>query len=64
MPENKGLGNALKVAVENCSYELIARMDSDDIAVENRFEQQNQLLFSYKPPAFLYILLYTIDPSI
>ena len=39
---NKGLGEALKEAVENCSHELIARMDSDDIAVENRFELQLQ----------------------
>lgn len=38
--ENKGLGVALKTAVENCRYELIARMDSDDIAVSNRFEKQ------------------------
>lgn len=38
--ENKGLGEALKTAVRECSYPLIARMDSDDIAVENRFEQQ------------------------
>ncbi len=38
--ENKGLGIALKTAVENCSYDLIARMDSDDISVNNRFEQQ------------------------
>ena len=37
---NKGLGIALKTAVENCSYELVARMDSDDISVKNRFEQQ------------------------
>lgn len=37
---NLGLGNALRVAVENSSYELIARMDSDDIAVHDRFEQQ------------------------
>jgi len=37
---NGGLGNALKIATENCSYELIARMDSDDVAVNNRFEQQ------------------------
>lgn len=36
--ENRGLGEALKTAVENCSYELVARMDSDDIAVSNRFE--------------------------
>ena len=40
LPENKGLGNALKVAVENASYELIARMDSDDVSVPDRFEQQ------------------------
>ena len=38
--ENKGLGNALRLATENCKYSLIARMDSDDIAVEDRFEQQ------------------------
>lgn len=40
LPENKGLGNALKIAVENASYELIARMDSDDVSMPNRFEQQ------------------------
>lgn len=40
LEENAGLGNALKIAVENCSYELVARMDSDDVAVSDRFEQQ------------------------
>lgn len=38
--ENRGLGEALKVAIENCSFEIIARMDSDDIAVNDRFELQ------------------------
>lgn len=38
--ENKGLGKALEAAIEKCTYDLIARMDSDDIAVENRFELQ------------------------
>ena len=38
--KNRGLGEALKVAIENCSNEIIARMDSDDIAVRNRFELQ------------------------
>ena len=37
---NGGLGNALKIATENCSYGIIARMDSDDVAVFNRFEQE------------------------
>lgn len=40
LKENKGLGNALKVGVENASYDLIARMDSDDISVKNRFRLQ------------------------
>lgn len=40
LQENKGLGNALRVALKNCSYELIARMDSDDISMNRRFEFQ------------------------
>ena len=37
---NGGLGNALKIATENCSNELIARMDSDDVSSPSRFEEQ------------------------
>lgn len=37
---NQGLGNALRAAIDKCSNELIVRMDSDDICVEDRFEQQ------------------------
>lgn len=40
LEQNCGLGNALRIAIENCSYDYVARMDSDDIAVESRFEQQ------------------------
>ena len=40
LPINKGLGNALSIGVLECSNELIARMDSDDICVLNRFEKQ------------------------
>lgn len=40
LSKNKGLGNALKIGVEKCKYELIARMDTDDIAVPDRFEKQ------------------------
>jgi glycosyltransferase involved in cell wall biosynthesis len=35
-----GLGSILAKGVENCSYELIARMDSDDIAFPDRCEKQ------------------------
>ncbi|QFJ55862.1 glycosyltransferase [Pseudobutyrivibrio xylanivorans] len=37
---NGGLGLALKAGVPVCSNELIARMDTDDIAREDRFEKQ------------------------
>lgn len=40
LDENKGLGIALSYGVPECSYDLIARMDTDDIAVSNRFELQ------------------------
>lgn len=40
LSENRGLGNALRIAVETAKCELIARMDSDDIAMPNRFEEQ------------------------
>lgn len=38
--ENVGLGNALRIGIENCKFELVARMDSDDVAVSDRFEKQ------------------------
>ena len=36
----KGLGYALNRGVSACSHELIARMDTDDIARTDRFEKQ------------------------
>lgn len=40
LEENGGLGNALKLGVEKAEYSIIARMDSDDICLPNRFEKQ------------------------
>lgn len=40
LEQNKGLGNALKIGVENAQNDLIARMDSDDLCLRNRFEKQ------------------------
>lgn len=37
---NRGLGPALADGLLACSYELIARMDADDIARNDRFERQ------------------------
>lgn len=38
--KNQGLGLALRAGVQVCSNEIIARMDTDDICVPNRFEIQ------------------------
>lgn len=45
---NQGLGKALRYGVENSNYEIIARMDSDDIAREDRFEKQLSLMLEDK----------------
>ena len=44
LTENRGLGNALKLGVENAKYPIIARMDSDDISAPDRFEKQLKYL--------------------
>ena len=41
--KNIGLGSSLRKGVERCKNELIARMDTDDISVNNRCEQQLEL---------------------
>ncbi len=48
LEKNVGLGLALREGVTQCSYELIARMDTDDIAREDRFEKQ-LALFAERP---------------
>lgn len=42
--KNKGLGKALMRGVEECTYPIIARMDTDDIAKSTRFEKQIKFL--------------------
>ncbi|MGI6510325.1 MAG: glycosyltransferase [Erysipelotrichaceae bacterium] len=40
LKENQGLGKALAIGVPECKYDLIARMDTDDICRDDRFEKQ------------------------
>lgn len=40
LEKNVGLGLALNEGLKECKYELIARMDSDDICLSERFEKQ------------------------
>ncbi len=42
LPENQGLGNALREGLSYCKHDLIARMDSDDISVKDRCKWQLQ----------------------
>ena len=43
LKENKGLGLALNYGVTKCKHNLIARMDTDDIALPTRFEKQLEI---------------------
>lgn len=47
LKKNCGLGVALCYGVKACKNELIARMDTDDIAVVNRFEIQIKKFMEY-----------------
>lgn len=40
LEKNMGLGAALNAGLKECSYPLVARMDSDDISLPDRFEKQ------------------------
>jgi glycosyltransferase involved in cell wall biosynthesis len=44
LEENVGLGRALNYGLKKCSYEVIARMDTDDICHPMRFEKQLAIL--------------------
>lgn len=45
--DNVGLGNALRLGLEKAKYDIVARMDSDDICLPNRFEKQLSYLKSH-----------------
>ena len=47
LPTNQGLGKALNEGLKHCSYDIVARMDTDDIAKPDRFEKQLAVLEKY-----------------
>jgi hypothetical protein len=47
LPENRGLGYALRIGMEQVRTSLVARMDSDDIAERDRFESQLEVFEAY-----------------
>ncbi len=40
LEKNVGLGDALNIGLKACSFDLVARMDTDDICFPDRFEKQ------------------------
>ena len=40
LEKNQGLGSALNVGLRHCLYDLVARMDADDVSESNRFALQ------------------------
>ncbi len=40
LSENKGHGDARRTGLKNCTYDLVAIMDADDISLPDRFEKQ------------------------
>ena len=48
LPENVGLGRALNEGLKACRYDIVARMDSDDISLSDRCEKQLKTLTGQK----------------
>ena len=47
LAKNGGLGNALNEGIRHCKNELVARMDSDDIAYQDRCEKQIAVFYTH-----------------
>ena len=45
--ENRGLGHCLNDGLQLCKHDIVARMDTDDICMPQRFEQQYAFLQSH-----------------
>ena len=66
LEENAGLGNALNTGIKLCKNDIVARMDSDDIARPDRCERQ-LTVFEQKPDIGMVsgiVEEFTNDPSI
>lgn len=66
LEKNVGLGCALNVGVHHCKCELIARMDSDDIARPERCEKESEFLSNHPETSILggWIEEFSVTPEI
>lgn len=53
LEDNVGLGNALNIGLAKCKYDIVMRMDSDDISVPERFEKQLKYMMKHKDVSVL-----------
>lgn len=53
LPENEGLGRALNHGLQACSHEWVMRMDTDDIALPDRFARQCAYIEAHPETALL-----------
>lgn len=53
LPENIGTGLAINEGLKACSFELVAKMDSDDINFPSRFETQVKIFQDYPELSFV-----------
>ena len=64
LAKNGGLGNALNEGIKHCKNELVARMDSDDIAYPDRCEKQIAVFNTHSEVSICSGIVeeFTIDP--
>ncbi len=48
LEQNQGLGNALNLGLKKCKYNIVMRMDTDDVSVPDRFEKQIKYMEEHK----------------
>lgn len=65
LAKNGGLGNALNEGIKYCKNELVARMDSDDIAYPNRCEKQMAVFNAHSEVSICSCIVeeFTTDPN-
>lgn len=66
LAKNGGLGNALNEGIKHCKNELVARMDSDDIAYPDRCERQIAVFNTHPEVSICSGIVeeFTTDPNI
>ena len=63
LSENRGLAAALNAGIEVVDFDLIARMDADDISVGSRFSKQEEFLRARPDVSILGCNLFRLDTS-